>query len=378
MTSKERVHAALAGQPVDRTPVASSYTHLYFRDHFAELTGKEPWELHKWLNAEPKDHLEAFKRIIERVPFDILQPETAPSRQARQDVEFIARNGQVFRHSRRSGRMTPVTGHTVSGHASDYAANETQYVFDKKDVAERVKVAKAEEAIEAGANDYIAAVVKALGRDQFVMSGGVTGTLWGCTSYLGQTNLLGMLVENPGLVDYLSQRVLEQNIETIRRMAAAGGDAIFIDDALSTCDMISVRHYERFSLPYVTEMVREIHRLGHKAVLIYFGGVADRLEQIASTGADALAMEASMKGYVNDIGEAAARIGQRISLFGNVDPVGVLQDGTDAQLESELRRQARAAKKARGLVMSTGSPITPATPLGRVRRFIELGRQECK
>jgi uroporphyrinogen decarboxylase len=274
--------------------------------------------------------------------------------------------------------MTPVTVRTVSGHAVDYAANETQYVFDKKDVAERVKITKAEEIIGAGANDYIQAVVKALGPDYFVMSGGVTGTLWGCTSYLGQTNLLGMLVEDPGLVDYLSRRVLEQSIEVIRRLAAAGGDAIFIDDALSTCDMISVKHYERFSLPHVTEMVREVHRLGHKAVVIYFGGVADRLDQIASTGADALAMEASMKGYINDIGQAAERIGQRISLFGNVDPVGVLQDGTDGDLENEVRRQALAGKKARGFVMSTGSPITPATSLGRVRRFIELGRQEYR
>jgi len=376
VTSKECVHAALEGSPTDRTPVTSSYTHLYFRDHFAELTGKEPWELHRWLNAEPEEHLEVFQGIIQKVPFDILQPETAPSRQARQDVEFIARNGQVFRRNRRTGRMTPVPVRAVSGHAADYAANEMQYVFDKKDIADGVKIVKAEDIIATGVNDYIEAMVAGLGKDHFIMSGGLTGALWACTTYLGQTNLLAMLVENADLVDYLTKRILEQTIESIRRLAAAGGDAIFIDDALSTCDMISVKHYERFSLPYVAEMVREVHRLGHKAVVIYFGGVADRIEQIASTGADALAMEASMKGYVNDIGEAAQKIGQRISLFANVDPVGVLQGGTDAELEGEVRRQALAAKKARGFVMSTGSPITPATPLGRVRRFIELGRRE--
>jgi uroporphyrinogen decarboxylase len=186
-----------------------------------------------------------------------------------------------------------------------------------------------------------------------------------------------MLVDNPDLVDYLSKRILDQTIETIRRLAAAGGDAIFIDDAMCTSDMISVKHYERFGLPYVREMVREIHRLGQKAVVIYFGGAADRLEHIASTGADGFAPETSMKGYVNDIAEISERIGQKISLFGNVDPVGVLQNGSDAELEREVRRQALAGKKARGFIMSTGSPMTPATPLGRVRRFIELGRQEC-
>jgi uroporphyrinogen-III decarboxylase len=157
-------------------------------------------------------------------------------------------------------------------------------------------------------------------------------------------------------------------------LAAAGGDAIYIDDAMSTCDMISPAMFERFSLPYVTEMVREIHRLGHKAILIYFGGVMDRLEQIASTEADALCMECSMKNYTNDIGEVAERVGSRMTLFSNIDPVAVLQDGTDEQLAAEVCRQAAAGRAARGLVISTASPITPSTPLSRVRRFIELGQ----
>ena len=121
-------------------------------------------------------------------------------------------------------------------------------------------------------------------------------------------------------------------------------------------------------------MVDEIHRLGHKAILIYFGGVADRLDQIASLGADGLSVETSMKGYTNDIQSIAQKIGQRVTLFGNINPVGVLQDGADAELEAEIRYQATAARHARGFIMCTGSPITPFTPLQRVRRFIELSR----
>jgi uroporphyrinogen-III decarboxylase len=86
-------------------------------------------------------------------------------------------------------------------------------------------------------------------------------------------------------------------------------------------------------------------------------------------------MECSMKGYVNDLGEIAAAIGHRVSLFGNVDPVGVLQNGTDAELEAEMKRQAAAGRRARGFIACTGSPITPATPLARVRRFLEWGRR---
>jgi len=190
---------------------------------------------------------------------------------------------------------------------------------------------------------------------------------------VGQTNLLAMLIDKPDLVEYLSGKMLEQQIETIRQLAAAGGDALYIDDAMGTSDVISVRHYERFCGPYVREMVREIHRLGHKAILLYFGGIADRLDLIASLGADGLSMECSMKNYVNDIHQIAEAIGQEVSLFGNIDPIGVLQNGTDEDLQAELRRQAEAGRKARGFIHCTGSPITPGTPLERVQKFWEWG-----
>jgi len=123
------------------------------------------------------------------------------------------------------------------------------------------------------------------------------------------------------------------------------------------------------------EMVSEIHRLGHKAIIIYFGGIADRLGQIASIGADGLSMETSMKNYVNDIDYIADKIGDKITLFGNIDPVNILQRGTNEELEIEIERQAKALKKCRGFIMCTGSPITPSTSLKRVQKFIELSKK---
>lgn len=372
MTGKERVHAALEGRPVDRTPATSLYNFLYHCDHFSELTGRPSWELWKWKYAEPEEHLRTYCEMVEAAPFETLQPQPAPSREERANLELIERDGQFFLYHRQRNRLQPLRA--VSGHAFDDVANQTQYVFDRQDVQKQVRILKAEERIAAGYNDYLEAAVKALGKEHFILSGGVTGTLWSCTAYVGQANLFALLIEKPDLIEYLSWKLLEQALEIIRQLAAAGGDAIYIDDALATCDLISVKHYERFSLPYVKEMVREIHRLGHRAIVIYFGGIADRLEQIASLGADGLSMECSMKGYVNDLERIAEAIGDRISLFGNVDPVGVLQNGTDEELEAEMRRQARAGRKARGYLACTGSPITPATPLARVRRFLELGR----
>jgi hypothetical protein len=376
MNSKQRIHAALEGRPVDRWPVTSLYSFLYHLDHFAELTGLPPWRATWWLAAPPDAHAAVFARLHDSAPLELLQPQhDAPPRAWRERQEFVEKDGHPWRHDRASGEWDQLDLPTRSGHATDYRANETQFVFDTRDAAEHIRTTKAEQLLADGANDYIDAVVARFGRDAFILSGGVLGTLYACHAHVGLTNLYAMLVEAPGLVEDMSRRILEQNIEVIRRLAAAGGDAIYIDDAMTTNDMISAAHYERFCQPYIQAMVDEIHRLGHKAIVIYFGGIADRLDAIAATGADGLACETTMKSYVNDIGQFADRIGDRITLFGNLDPVGTLQDGSNAELEAEVIRQIGAGGRARGFISCTGSPITPGTPLARVQRFVELARE---
>ena len=376
MTNKARVLAALEGKPVDRHPVTSLYHFLYQQDHFSELTGLPAWRLQRWLAESPEAHVDLYARMQAAAPFELLQPQHSASSSAwRARQEFVEKDGHPFRHDRETDEWVPLDLPTESGHASDYHANETRHVFTRADVDARVTITPAARQLADGANDYIDAVVRRFGQQEFILSGGVIGTLYSCHWHVGLTNLFSLLVEEPELIDYLSEKILAQNLETIRRFAAAGGDAIYIDDATATSDMISPAMYARFCLPYMQAMVTEIHRLGHKAIVIYFGGVMDRLEMIAATGADGLSYEASMKGFVNDTAEIARRIGDRMTLFSNIDPVAVLQDGTDVDLEAEIRRQVAAGRTARGFIISTASPITPATPLARVQRFLALGRQ---
>jgi hypothetical protein len=375
VTSKQRVHAALEGRPVDRHPVTALYSFLYHQDHFAELTQLPPWQLHRWLAMPPDDHAAVFARMQAAAPFETLQPQhTALPREWRLRQEFIERDGHAFRHDRGTGEWAQLDSAVPGSHAGSEHANERQYVFSEVDIDARVPIVPAARQIVEGANDYVGAVVMRFGEGAFIISGGVVGTLYECHRHVGLCNLFSMLLEAPALIEALSARILLQNLENIRRFATAGGDAIYIDDATATSDMISPAMYERFSLPYVKAMVEEIHRLGHKAIVIYYGGVMDRLELIAATGADGFLYEASMKGFVNDTAEIASRIGSRMTLFANIDPVGILQNGSDADLTAEIRRQVEAGRAARGFIISTASPITPATPLARVRRFLEMGR----
>ena len=373
MNNKERVYAAFDGKRVDRPPVTSIYNFLYHQDHFSELTGLPHWRMHEWLANSPDKHADLFLQLHRQAPFELLQPQQAASRVWRERQEFIERDGKAWRHDRLTGEQTRIDVPAVSGHASDGQANEIRRVFTREDIRSQVKVYSADSRLAEGANDYLDAIVARYGSEEFILSGGVVGTFYSCHGHVGLTNLFALLIEEPSLIEELSRRILDQNIEEIRRLAMGIGDAIYIDDATATSDMISVQHYERFSLPYMQAMVKEIQRLGHKAILIYFGGIADRLQQISSLGADGIVFEASMKGFTNDVADITAKIGGRITVFGNVDPVRTLQDADDAALEKEIRRQVEAGRPGRGFILSTASPITPRTPLRRVQRYIALG-----
>jgi uroporphyrinogen-III decarboxylase len=356
--------------------VTSLYSFLYHQDHFAELTGLPAWQLHRWLAMPPQEHAAIFARMHTSAPFETIQPQhTAPPREWRLRQEFVEKDGHPFRHDRGTDEWTQLNAPASGDHVGDGQANERRYIFSEADIEARLPIVLAAQQIAAGANDYVEAIVTLFGQSEFVISGGVVGTLYSCHWHVGLSNLFSMILEEPDLIEALSERILLQNFETIRRFAAAGGDAIYIDDATATSDMISPAHYRRFSLPRMKAMVEEIHRLGHKAIVIYYGGVMDRLDLIADTGADGFLYEASMKGFVNDTAEIARCIGNRMTLFSNIDPLGILQNGSEDDLKSEISRQLEAGRAARGFIISTASPITPATPLSRVRRFLELARE---
>ena len=371
ITDRQRVLAVLEGRPVDHFPVAVPYIFLLQCDHWCALTGQPAWTYYDWLVQDPAEHIKAYEKFHHKLPFDILQPVTAPSRERREGLKVVHRDGRHYYRDRHTGTLSLLNEDLA--HRSP-PADQTQRVFGRADVRRLVEVQSAGDLLEGGAYDYIRAASGAFGQHRFIMQG-VVGTFWQCTGYVGETNLFSMLYDAPDLISYLSEKLLDRTIEQIRALATAGADAIYVDDALTTCDTISADFYERFSIPYVKAMVDEIHALGKKAVLIYFGGVADRIEQIASLGADALNVEASMKSYTNDLGEISEKVGDRLCLWGNLDPVGTVQEGTEEALRRAIAAQVAIGRRTGRFIISTGSPITPLTPLSRIRRFIDLGRE---
>ena len=373
MTPRERTLAAFEGRPVDRFPTAVLYHPLYVESHFASLTDLPAWGVYTLPYLEAAEYLRLFSRAVERSDFDILDTRTGSApREIRRRQEFVEKDGAPFRHDTQTDEWFPLNVPTKSGHAYDGSASEARRIWDVDDVEEQITITKAADLFRAGQYDVVEAVVDTFGHDRFIVVNGPSGALSLCSYYFGMTNSLAMLVEEPGLIDHLAARTMEEAVEKIRRMAEVGIDGFYIWEGNSTAELISVAHYDRYCLPYTRALVEEAHRVGLKVIVACYGDVMDRLESLAATGADALQVECAMKGYANDINEIAETIGDRMTLMANIDPYWLIEKGTDKQLAAEIQRQVDAGRKARGFILSPASPITPGTSLERVQRFIEL------
>ena len=371
MNPKERVYAAIEGRRPDMWPVAASYAFLSNADHWEELTGLPVWKYYEWLiSGDMEWYREVCRSMHAQLPFDVVQP---MHKWARGDVEVVHRDGEHFYRYKNEDRLERLPD-SIHNSGSGGGPNQTRYIFTKNDARERLKTTKAEALIAGGCNICCDETVKMFGDTHFVLGANVVNTFYSNAYHVGMTNMYEMLLEEPELIHYISSLVLEQNIETIRAYCATCGDAIFIDDSTATSDMISPKMYEEFSLPYLVPQVKEIQKHGKKAILMYFGGIADRVDLIKSTGADVLMMECTMKGYTNDYAEIAGKLGGAMCLAGNLNPYVDLEISTDEEIRAKIRDMNQKGAKYGRYIASAGSPITPGTTVGRIRQYIELSR----
>jgi uroporphyrinogen-III decarboxylase len=157
-------------------------------------------------------------------------------------------------------------------------------------------------------------------------------------------------------------------VQEAARLGAAG---VWIEECLT--DMVSPEAFARLNVPYLQRIVKEIRHQGMKSIYYYCGNPEGKWEHLFAVGADALSLEEGKKGWSVNIDEIVERAGGRCAVLGNLDAINFLPNASEEQMAKEISRQVAAGHKNGGrFVMSTGSPITPGTPMAKVRQYCDL------
>lgn len=165
---------------------------------------------------------------------------------------------------------------------------------------------------------------------------GFTGSPWTLASYMveGQGSkefrrIKGLMFESPDAAHRLLQVVTDAVIVYLKAQVAAGAQSLMVFDTWG--GMLSTANYQRFSLAYMQQIVTAIKQDPATAatpIVLFTKGGGQWLEMMADTGCDGLGLD-----WTVDIAQARARVGDRVVLQGNMDPV-VMNTGR-AQVEQE-------------------------------------------
>ncbi|WP_462379834.1 uroporphyrinogen decarboxylase [Pseudomonas sp. Marseille-QA0892] len=201
---------------------------------------------------------------------------------------------------------------------------------------------------------------------------GFSGSPWTLATYMIEgasskdfRKSKAMLYDQPEVVHALLDKLARSVTSYLNGQIRNGAQAVQIFDTWG--GNLSSAAYLEFSLAYMKRIVDGLIREhdGRKVPVILFtknGGLW--LEQMADAGADALGLD-----WTCDIGEARRRVGDRIALQGNMDP-SVLYARPEA-IRREVARILASYGKGSGHVFNLGHGITPQVDPANAGAFIE-------
>jgi len=167
--------------------------------------------------------------------------------------------------------------------------------------------------------------------------------------------------------DVYVQEYLFYNFREAKELKPGAGGVPFIGDPVASGSLVSPEVFHEFCLPYLTQLVRHIHRHGVWTGLHVCGNTARIIADLAATGADVLSLDEV------DLSEVRRELGPQAVLMGNVS-TELVRTGRPGQVLAAARACLGAAGPR--LVLSTACDVPADAPEENVRAIVEAGRSD--
>lgn len=196
---------------------------------------------------------------------------------------------------------------------------------------------------------------------------GFAGAPWTLAAYMieggGSRNyahVKRMMYTEPATFHALLDKIADAIILYLNAQIEAGAQVVQLFD--SWAGELSGADYEEFALPYEQKIFASINRASAPAIL-FINGCGNFLEQMATSGANVLSID-----WRIDLREARKRIGDRLTLQGNLDPCVLL---STPEIITEKAHELIAAGGGHRHILNLGHGILPMTPVENAKAFVE-------
>jgi uroporphyrinogen decarboxylase len=174
-----------------------------------------------------------------------------------------------------------------------------------------------------------------------------------------------LLYRRPELLHHVLEVNCRAVTDYLNAQVEAGAQIVMLFDTWG--GILGAAEFREFSLEYLRRTVAGLRQehLGERVPNIVFTkGGGGWLEEIATIGCDAVGLD-----WTVDIGAARKRVGERVSLQGNLDPA-VLLAGPEA-VRAQVRTILNAYGKGAGHVFNLGHGVSQHTPPENVSTLVE-------
>ena len=206
--------------------------------------------------------------------------------------------------------------------------------------------------------EAMARIVEALGRDVFIVACFDQYPFSLAAALMGINEIMLKVNDDAPFVEALMVRCSEYALAYATALGAAGADLLSGGD--SPAGLLGPPLYRDLALPAERRLIADIKAITRKPVSLHIcGNAMPILPLMASSGADVLELD-----HAVDLGEACRIVGPDVGLWGNLDPVRVLAQGTPAGLRTETDRLLATVARCghRRFVLSSGCTLAVGTP----------------
>lgn len=196
----------------------------------------------------------------------------------------------------------------------------------------------------------------------------------GCVGF--ENGLISML-EKPDKMEYLlhhSYKALLPRMEALKQM---GADGYIGSETYCSADIMSPELYRGVIFNAQRDFYNAIGKMGLIPITYFLGNIVPLIDDIKGLGVRGLMIEESKKNFNLDVSFIYDKLERVVCLFGNLDSVYIMQNGSREDVIQETIRQTSACNKG-AFIMSNGCPLSFTTPPENVSAMIDTARRVNK
>ncbi len=185
----------------------------------------------------------------------------------------------------------------------------------------------------------------------------------------GLQELMLLPYTNPELLKETLEFFVEVQTRFGKAQFEAGAHAIWFGDCNASSHLISPAIYSEWAFEPARRVTQEYIKAGGM-VFYHASEEGKSLPAMTKLGVSALS-----SGPGIDVADALTITKGEVCFVGNLDPVGIIMNGTPKDVERETVRILEAGKKVDGFIFNSGEMIPRDTPEQNMRTMIQTARR---